>query len=203
MHARNAPAILPYHDRHFPPLRPGPHARFPYGPALLCAACLAMCAWTWMRYSYAWAATPRQLAELSDEEQLEWYDYFVKVSGVIRRQAEMPWRSTVVDVRDAGDSRFRVCVIVPPGAELPVQGDAVFQGRLWFDEKVMFVYRARLRLAEGSTSRPRVRTEDACILLAEGRWCAPSIAGIVVAVMGVFVFGLYLRSWLRERKIAT
>lgn len=44
-----------------PATPPGPHARFPWAPALLCAASLAMAAWTWMRYSYAWATTPHAL----------------------------------------------------------------------------------------------------------------------------------------------
>jgi hypothetical protein len=34
----------------------------------------------------------------------------------------------------------------------------------------------------------------------EGRFHPASVAGIVVGAMGVFIFGLYLRRWLRERK---
>jgi hypothetical protein len=177
-----------------------PFRRFPYGPALLCAACIAMAAWTWMRYSYAWGATPRQLAELSDEEQLRWYDYLVKVRGVVRQQAEDPGRSTVVDVRDAADDRYRVLVIAPIGAAPPVHESAVFKGRVWFDELLTTLPRARLRLAQGGRSRPSVRTEDACVLFVQGRWHPASIAGIVVGAMGAFVFGLYLRSYLRGRR---
>ena len=43
--------------------------------------------------------------------------------------------------------------------------------------------------------------EGAPIVRAEAsRFHAASVAGIVVGAMGCFVFGLYLRRWLRERK---
>jgi hypothetical protein len=34
----------------------------------------------------------------------------------------------------------------------------------------------------------------------QGRFHPGTIAGLVVGAMGVFIFGLYLRAWLRERK---
>ena len=37
------------------PSDPGPHARFPWGPALLCAGCIATATCLWMAYSYAWS----------------------------------------------------------------------------------------------------------------------------------------------------
>jgi hypothetical protein len=37
---------------------------------------------------------------------------------------------------------------------------------------------------------------------AASRFHGASIAGIVVGAMGCFIFGLYLRRWLRERKAA-
>jgi hypothetical protein len=39
---------------------------------------------------------------------------------------------------------------------------------------------------------------DACA----SRYHAASVAGLVVGAMGSFIFGLYLRRWLRERKAA-
>jgi hypothetical protein len=33
-----------------------------------------------------------------------------------------------------------------------------------------------------------------------GRWHPASVGGLAVGAMGVFIFGLYLRAWLRERK---
>jgi hypothetical protein len=35
---------------------------------------------------------------------------------------------------------------------------------------------------------------------ARGRFTGASVAGLVVGAMGVFIFGLYLRRWLVERK---
>ncbi|MHC5055475.1 MAG: hypothetical protein ACYTKD_12230 [Planctomycetota bacterium] len=66
----------------------------------------------------------------------------------------------------------------------------------------MTVYRVCLRLAQGGRSRPRMRPENACILFVRGRWHPASIAGVVVAAMGVIVFGLYLRSYLGARRSA-
>ncbi|MHC4252427.1 MAG: hypothetical protein ACYS9X_25185 [Planctomycetota bacterium] len=36
--------------------------------------------------------------------------------------------------------------------------------------------------------------------VAAGRFHPASIAGLVVGTMGCFIFGLYLRGWLRQRK---
>ncbi|MHC4202517.1 MAG: hypothetical protein ACYSU0_21205, partial [Planctomycetota bacterium] len=40
------------------PARP---PRFPYVAALLCAACVGMAGYLWMRYSYAWDVGPEQM----------------------------------------------------------------------------------------------------------------------------------------------
>jgi hypothetical protein len=50
-----------------PPAKTGP--RFPWVAALLCAASLGAAGWTWMRYSYAWDVTPKNLRE---EGMLPW-----------------------------------------------------------------------------------------------------------------------------------
>jgi hypothetical protein len=36
--------------------------------------------------------------------------------------------------------------------------------------------------------------------IAASRFTGASVAGLVVGAMGCFIFGLYLRAWLRERK---
>jgi hypothetical protein len=36
----------------------------------------------------------------------------------------------------------------------------------------------------------------------KSRLTGASVAGLVVGAMGVFIFGLYLRAWMRERKAA-
>jgi hypothetical protein len=177
--------------------------RFPWIQLVFCIACLSMAAWTWMRYSYAWEATPRQFAELSDEEELRWYDYFVEVNGVIRQKAEEPGRGTHVDVRDAEDDRYRALVFVPAGAAPPINESAVFGGSVWFDPRIATVSRAHLRVAGGAMSRPRARIEDAGVLFVRGRWNGASVAGLVVGAMGCFIFALYLRRWLQERRATT
>ena len=51
-----------------------PFRRFPWAQLAFCLACLAMTAWTWMRYSYAWDVTP---AELSSEDAAGWDGRYV------------------------------------------------------------------------------------------------------------------------------
>ncbi|GAF89556.1 unnamed protein product, partial [marine sediment metagenome] len=41
------------------------------------------------------------------------------------------------------------------------------------------------------------------VLLPVGRWTGASIAGLVVGAMGVFVFAMAVRHWLRERRAVT
>jgi hypothetical protein len=38
------------------------------------------------------------------------------------------------------------------------------------------------------------------VAIGYGRLTGESVSGLVVGAMGVFIFGLYLRAWLRERK---
>ncbi len=45
--------------------------RFPWAPAALCAASLAMAGWAWMRYSYAWDVTNIPLATCGEELYVE------------------------------------------------------------------------------------------------------------------------------------
>ncbi len=60
-----------------------------------------------------------------------------------------------------------------------------------------------VRLADEDGLTGRVKID-----LGGERWASPytsrlhgaSISGLVVGAMGCFIFGLYLRGWLRERK---
>ncbi|MHC5053820.1 MAG: hypothetical protein ACYTKD_03770 [Planctomycetota bacterium] len=57
------------------------------------------------------------------------------------------------------------------------------------------IWKGRLTVMRGHFSWPAVDTTAS-------RFHAASIGGIVVGAMWCFIFGLYLRRWLRERKAA-
>jgi hypothetical protein len=117
-----------------------------------------------------------------------------------------------VGVRDATQERFRTIALVPSTAmAIPSSNEAVaLGGRLWHDERYLTVCRAELRLtwwgkpvALGRTSPEELerKTQDTiCLLTVTSRLHGAYVAGLVVGAMGCFIFGLYLRRWLRERK---
>jgi hypothetical protein len=167
------------------PSAPSPHARFPWAPALLCAACLAMAAWTWMRYSYCWDFSIREL------EACETSELYVRVSGyhtVILRTIDVltespgDWRhGTVIAVCfQPGD--WMVPGRIPGYAERNDGGRVTVRGRTTFPDE------------------SRRHQSDPGIILGESRFTGESVAGLVVGAMGALVFALYLRGWLRARR---
>ncbi|MHC5054390.1 MAG: hypothetical protein ACYTKD_06700 [Planctomycetota bacterium] len=69
-----------------------PGARFPFAAAALCAACVVMATWLWIRHSYAWDVTPGELlAEGGGWPRRLQYDvtsYYVRLRGV---PSKGPW----------------------------------------------------------------------------------------------------------------
>jgi hypothetical protein len=140
-----------------------------------------------------------------------WKGRYVHLRGVVSRHARVPeWQMTVVGVRDATQERFRAMALVS-FATIPARNEAVILGgRLWHGEDYLTACRGELQLtwwgkavAPGNTPPMELedKTQDAiCLLAVVSRFHGASIAGIVVGAMGCFIFGLYLRGWLRERK---
>ena len=163
-----------------------PFRRFPYGPALLCVGCLVMCGYTWMRFSYAWDVTPSHLSEAEDRmRQGRW------PSGAWARLHGQVWW------QDTGESAWTWFTVADGAASRPV---AVFAPRVAdFDYPSEFVGRVAHKLAGNmgiGISMPVFVTVDTTA----SRFHPASIAGLVVGAMGVFVFGLYLRMWVKERR---
>ena len=42
--------------------------------------------------------------------------------------------------------------------------------------------------------------DEVCVNADVGRWTGASVAGLVVAAMGVFVFAVYLRMWVEKHR---
>jgi hypothetical protein len=208
---------------------PSPHAKFPWAPALFCAACLAMAAWTWMRYSYCWDIALRDLPSLPEGVELastyplvfngsfehfarlpaypslhawpgalgnHWLrDRYVRVKGRVGSCSGEFYVVQNNGMREPGHRNVVVSegtdelgVYLPPSQEAPHrEGDnVVFRGRLILTDW-------HWATLSDWDSMPLSLDSTA------GRWHAASVGGLFVGAMGVLVFALYLRSWLRER----
>ncbi len=178
--------------------------RFPYVQLGFCLACLSMAGWTWMRYSYAWDMVPSHLTEAEDRmEQGRWPgEAWVRLrgqmwwqeTGAVHEQRHQPPPATP----QTGQS-LAWCRVADSAASSPV---AVLAHRVAETEYPSeFVGRATYRLSgfmgpDAQSLMPVFVTVDTTA----SRFHPASVAGLVVGAMGVFIFGLYLRGWLRERK---
>ena len=156
--------------------------RFPWVQLVFCIACLSMAAWTWMRYSYAWEVTPKELDDTPFQGDP------TKVGSPSPRP-DSRWLD--------GPSR-ELLKWTPPDWEHPfrhpllgryvsnhAEDAQAFSGRV--------VYKSRITRG-GSTIEPYLAVDKS-----RSRFTGESIAGLIVGSMGVFIFSLYLRSWLGER----
>jgi hypothetical protein len=156
-----------------------------------------MTAWTWIRYSYAWDVTAEQLRayeEQSEREQEGAGTYFRLRTAVIRydyvgEHLYLPGMGEDVYLR-GGSGQEVVLDVVLPLEPRPEPG-------------IQVLLRGRLAPTRCLIVRPAKRTLPTCDWAFDttaSRFTGASIAGLVVGAMGVFIFGLYLRGWLRERK---
>ncbi|MHC4252311.1 MAG: hypothetical protein ACYS9X_24600 [Planctomycetota bacterium] len=161
-----------------------PFRRFPWVQLVFCVACLGMAGWTWMRYSYCYDATPGQIsATWGRSAHSPWLDSYIAVTGV---HAVTPkGRSYILD-----EMNREINVGLRTGSNTPLPSSVSAEGQTTGNVNT---WRGRFVL-EG--------TSFAYFDPDGGRLHPASIAGLVVGAMGVFIFGLYLRRWLRERKAA-
>ncbi len=164
---------------------PGRPPRFPYVAALLCAGCVGAAGWTWMRYSYVWRVGPGD-PEHYLPEMAAWEDRYVEMVG------KSVVKEGMVNLPDEGQLSFGPVV-------------AVYDGPTPMTSNVFFV---QGRSIDPSTAEQQIswrgrlwRSKYILQLHADAsRFHGASIAGLVVGAMGVFVFTLALRHWLRERR---
>ena len=147
--------------------------RFPWIQLVFCLACLSVAAWVWMRYSYAWDVT--NIPSDTWGEGL-----YVECSGERLVLAEH-FRSDFI-AGGADGTRplaFLHCNLSGVLFVGRVKGRAITD----YDEyTVRFVRPVPFLDTTASRLHPA------------------SVSGLVVGAMGCFIFGLYLRRWLRERK---
>jgi hypothetical protein len=162
-----------------------------------------------MMLSYCWTITPEDLEELRTQSALEamsenswpanWpAGAYIQIQGM--EVYGMPGGSVVYD-DGAWGTRYQGYNIRPHGRE-----DIDTVTVLTLDE---FPDNARSRPDYVWRGRVCIMTQcgragpDRLVLEIDGivKQVVPaSIAGLVVGAMGCFIFGLYLRAWLRERK---
>jgi len=158
---------------------------FPYVAALLCVACLGAAVWTWMRYSYCWEVTPARLPQLvGDPGWEDWRGRYVRLRGYYLPDKEN-W------LNEAGRHFGLICdderttIEVVQRASVPRNLDASFTGRVCGLTDILW---------PGSP----FLSSDTYVDGRASRFTGASIAGLVVGAMGVFVFTVALRHWLRE-----
>jgi hypothetical protein len=138
-----------------------------------------MATWTWMRYSYCWEIRPRTFVRAISEpdERYPLRDRYICL------------RATVVDTAENhGPITSRYVRLL---ADID---DPNLQWAWYSDEPIALgttKHRCRIRHTRHGHSE---------VDAPAGRFTSASIAGLVVGAMGCFIFGLYLRGWLRERK---
>jgi hypothetical protein len=173
---------------------PSPFRRFPLGPALLCVACLAVCGYTWMRYSYAWEMTPDAFRGGVPHHEayvlLRWrmegrpvYNAGVWSEGDAKTNSASGQPLLSMKIHDGYENPVSLLL---PHAKMPIPPEYTTRSE-WAG-----------RAYRGSDSGC---TED-FIVYRSSRFHPVSIAGLGIGAMGALVFCLYLRAWRRERKAA-
>jgi len=203
---------------------PAKPPRFPYVAALLCTACVGAAVWTWMRYSYAWDATPSDfwternfeshpvpgLRWATDDPRTErpicqdesWIDAYVRVRGD-------RWAASAEDIIPDGETLFPDvrpygCILLydVEGRRIEVEAPDV-RAAMW--ERFTGGERLVVQASGPATGRARLsaRTQrgsrEIYIDTTASRFTGASVAGLVVGAMGMFIFALALRDWLGGR----
>ena len=150
-----------------------PFRRFPWVQLAFCLACLTMTAWTWMRYSVSRVVT---LERLQDGILV-----CPERTGRLRDGDYVLFAASDIPTVDKPH-----CCRAHSGLVLDVEGDLYSHGT-----DAMLSGRVDVTSEEGGS-----------LTVPASRFHPASVAGIVVGAMGCFIFGLYLRAWLRERKAA-
>jgi hypothetical protein len=169
--------------------------RFPWVQLVFCLACLSMAAWTWIASYCCWQVTPDQLVEGAPRI------WFAPLLGLY------------VDVSVPKDFQLDPYPdnLISAGVDptFTLRRNRSGELRMQFSNRHYRMIQARgLRL--GSSVRGRIvqaAPPSGRALVGvdtrSPRISGSAIAGLVVGAMGCFIFGLYLRRWLKARREAT
>ena len=162
----------------------GTRPRFPWLAAAFCAVALGVAVWAWMGYSHTWDVTPARLHQDAPLLGLgTWGGMHVCIRGRVIGHGGSSgpgWISVLMQgPRNEGPP---VKVLLPEGSSVRWHANADFSGRVVLEEVL------------GHT--------EWVVDTTASRLHPASISGLAVGAMGLVVFGVYVRSWLRERKAA-
>jgi hypothetical protein len=172
-----------------------PFRRFPYGQLVFCIACLTMAAWTWMRYSYCWEMRGDQAWPSYNEEAFldgsTWVNRMVLVRGRVTYAARWPSEMLPEMQRIGIDPPVWEGLVALADSRHPYLMGVICSDMITKGENGVFVGRIGDYFA--GTGRWYVYTTAS-------RFHGASVAGLVVGAMGCFIFSLYLRRWVKERR---
>ncbi len=165
---------------------------FPWLQLVFCLACLSMTGWTWMRYSYAWSIRTDDLVSPVCDGQYVVLD--VREKGIrVLLTADYEGNVSTQLLKDGAQGPpvgFRILGVMVPGGMADAGGAETFMA---------------IRLGptlKGRLLAPTSWDYSPSLDVSASRFHGASIAGLVVGAMGCFIFGLYLRAWLRETRAA-
>jgi hypothetical protein len=182
-----------------------PFRRFPWVQLVFCIACLTMTTWTWMRYSYAWEVDVKTIADYDTSGSMtrpgsRRFDHrFLSIRGtVVALRPALPMITATGDISQISSAKFiRLADPADENATVSILTEA--HGGLTVGSVEACI--GRHVACDG---RMMLKLESDWVLVeidaTASRFTGASIAGLVVGAMGCFIFGLYLRAWLRERK---
>ena len=176
------------------PDNPTKPPRFLYVAAAICSVCVGTAAWTWMRYSYAWALDfgdgSFHYGYVNDGGVAAGlvrsrYAHYAEVRGLPAPMLlPSDYRGYSELLVSTGEGGEYSCVLLQSDATLPPPGRAVcFSGRVLMTD-----------LHEPESLR-RLRVDATA-----SRFTWQSITGIVLGATGVLVFGLAVWHWLKKRR---
>ena len=186
---------------------PTPFRRFPWVQLVFCLACLSMATWTWMRFSYRWDTTVVDLDQKLSGISMGWPEMayirldgdmdmiYVRVRGQDERQLRYdPLRQVYTKAKDTPHASVyslrHVIVKDAPLAPRFVDVESI-------PEEMSEAGRKKIVVGRPIYEDAQFKYLDTTA----SRWTPQTIASLIVGAMGCFIFGLYLRRWLRERRV--
>ncbi len=184
---------------------PAKPPRFPYIATLLCAGCVSVAVWLFPPMLELDVTADHFGRICAGSDRSAYADVFFRVS----LDPEAEW--IIVPVALSDGHSFNSPVYMPTVDERPSSSDPSDTFRIVDRSKSFAVYtmdgnapvsfRGKTVLAGRLLVDPDRRAGPGGFLdTSRGRFPADAIAGLVVGAMGVFVFTVALRHWLKERR---
>ena len=157
----------------------------------VCLVCLSITGWTWMRFSYCHYFDIEHIADMPLKEGF-WPDRaYVRVTGLAGPDnwpADSECKASMLDcgyIVNESYLRYRVFVTARGSSIEPDGEDNGVHGRLYLEEHAF-----ESIWGGGEEILIDLRTNHS-------RWHAASIVGLIFGAIGIGVFALALREWLR------